>query len=131
VSNNWEKKMKLNMKSALRGGVVAASAAVLVAAGATSASAQKGLDSIQSGDTGSAVRCVQAGLIGWGADLGGTGVDGQFGPKTQDAVIAFQNAFGLKPDGIVGSLTGDQLATYAEHWDPSCYYRLPTWGAGL
>jgi peptidoglycan hydrolase-like protein with peptidoglycan-binding domain len=30
---------------------------------------------------------------------------GIFGPITQSAVIAFQNAAGLNPDGIVGPLT--------------------------
>lgn len=32
-------------------------------------------------------------------------IDGEFGPKTEAAVIAFQKSRGLKPDGIVGRLT--------------------------
>ncbi|MGI6163078.1 MAG: N-acetylmuramoyl-L-alanine amidase [Bacillota bacterium] len=36
-------------------------------------------------------------------------VDGDFGPKTQSAVIAFQRSSGLVPDGIVGPLTWTAL----------------------
>ncbi|MBP1924155.1 peptidoglycan hydrolase-like protein with peptidoglycan-binding domain [Sedimentibacter acidaminivorans] len=35
--------------------------------------------------------------------------DGEFGPNTQAAVIAFQNRFGLTPDGIVGQTTWDKI----------------------
>lgn len=35
--------------------------------------------------------------------------DGEFGPNTQTAVIAFQNRFGLTPDGIVGQTTWDKI----------------------
>ncbi|MEG0306470.1 MAG: peptidoglycan-binding protein [Clostridium sp.] len=42
-------------------------------------------------------------------------VDGIFGPKTKSAVIAFQNLFGLTPDGLVGILTWNKLfEIYAE-----------------
>ena len=37
--------------------------------------------------------------------LGGVSVDGKYGPQTQAAVIAFQKANGLTPDGIVGPNT--------------------------
>lgn len=36
-------------------------------------------------------------------------VDGDFGPNTRDAVIAFQIKNGLKPDGLVGVVTLEEL----------------------
>ncbi len=39
-------------------------------------------------------------------------LDGIFGPRTKEAVIAFQKADGLSPDGIVGPLTRSALARY-------------------
>lgn len=36
-------------------------------------------------------------------------VDGSFGPKTRDAVIAFQKKYKLKPDGKVGPITKGKL----------------------
>ncbi|MFQ8601237.1 MAG: peptidoglycan-binding domain-containing protein [Oscillospiraceae bacterium] len=38
-------------------------------------------------------------------------VTGYFGEETRDAVIAFQNRFGLNPDGIVGAVTWDAIAS--------------------
>jgi len=41
--------------------------------------------------------------------------DGTFGPSTEEAVVAFQQANGLSPDGIVGPETADALSrTVAE-----------------
>jgi len=37
------------------------------------------------------------------------GRDGVFGAETERAVIAFQNAYGLTPDGVVGPLTWEKL----------------------
>lgn len=34
--------------------------------------------------------------------LGADGIDGEFGPQTRLAVMAFQNKYGLTPDGIFG-----------------------------
>jgi peptidoglycan hydrolase-like protein with peptidoglycan-binding domain len=36
-------------------------------------------------------------------------VDGEFGPKTEAAVLAFQNLFNLTEDGIVGNITWSVL----------------------
>jgi len=57
---------------------------------------------LQSGSTGEAVAALQSGLeeLGFAIDA-----DGDFGPETQWAVVAFQKAHGLTPDGIVGPLT--------------------------
>ncbi len=42
-------------------------------------------------------------------------VDGIFGVNTRDAIYAFQNAYGLTVDGIVGALTWEKLnAVYGE-----------------
>ena len=41
-------------------------------------------------------------------------VDGVFGPATREAVIAFQNRFGLTPDGTVGLGTWEAIASLYE-----------------
>ncbi len=55
------------------------------------------------GSTGSEVSKIQGRLKEWG--YYGGAVDGIFGTATRDAVIKFQKANGLVPDGIVGSKT--------------------------
>lgn len=57
---------------------------------------------LQKGDTGPAVRNLQALLNGRGYRLG---VDGSFGPKTQAAVRSFQMATHLVIDGLAGPAT--------------------------
>ena len=46
------------------------------------------------------------------------GIDGKVGPGTQGAVIRFQRANGLKPDGIVGPNTYAKLISVAKGGDP-------------
>jgi peptidoglycan hydrolase-like protein with peptidoglycan-binding domain len=37
-------------------------------------------------------------------------IDGVFGPRTEAALVAFQRATGLAPDGVAGPLTWSALA---------------------
>lgn len=39
-------------------------------------------------------------------------IDGGFGSNTYNAVVQFQQAYGLTPDGVVGSATYDKLINY-------------------
>lgn len=69
---------------------------------------------IQEGDSGQPVKDVQSRLVSWGY-LSSSDVDGQFGPKTREAVRQFQLNWNrsarpngqptLAPDGIVGPQT--------------------------
>lgn len=59
------------------------------------------------GSSGLAVQGLQELLKAQGFDPGP--IDGKFGPKTQSAVIAFQQSKGLVQDGIVGIRTWTAL----------------------
>ncbi|GHJ37462.1 hypothetical protein Sm713_30710 [Streptomyces sp. TS71-3] len=61
---------------------------------------------VSQGDTGAAVKAVQAELNEHGASLE---VDGDFGPATRAAVVSFQSGAGLTADGIVGPNTWQAL----------------------
>ena len=69
-------------------------------------------DAIKEGDTGEKVKVLQF-LLGMVANFNEEvppiNVDGIFGKKTKQAVIAFQKGYGLPPDGIVGNRTWDEL----------------------
>jgi Putative peptidoglycan binding domain len=62
---------------------------------------------LSAGDSGTQVETLQKALAQLGHYDGK--VDGDFGTGTQDAVIAFQNAHNLEPDGIVGQQTADAI----------------------
>jgi peptidoglycan hydrolase-like protein with peptidoglycan-binding domain len=64
------------------------------------------------GSAGPAVAALQSRLNDAGADPS-LAPDGQFGPATRAAVVAFQQAHGLVPDGIVGPKTSEVLSGIA------------------
>lgn len=64
-----------------------------------------GLPMLRQGDTGEIVRAAQLLLNGRGASVGKWGADGDFGPMTKEAVLAFQRRNGLEADGIIGPET--------------------------
>ncbi|ADI05341.1 putative serine-threonine protein kinase [Streptomyces bingchenggensis BCW-1] len=63
----------------------------------------------QQGSRGAAVRQVQCILKARKYDIGPHGIDGQFGPDTKAAVIAFQRDHNLHRDGQVGEDTWPAL----------------------
>ncbi|HAX77131.1 MAG TPA: peptidoglycan-binding protein [Cyanobacteria bacterium UBA11372] len=73
----------------------------------TQATATIGLPMLQKGSAGDAVRILQRLLTFQGFP---TTVDGEFGPKTEAQVKAFQKARKLKEDGIVGPKTWRELS---------------------
>lgn len=58
---------------------------------------------LKQGMRGDDIKQIQSYLSSKGYDLGI--VDGIFGPKTKQSVIAFQKANGLTPDGLIGKFT--------------------------
>ncbi|MEU5404102.1 peptidoglycan-binding domain-containing protein [Streptomyces sp. NPDC005963] len=64
---------------------------------------------VRRGSTGNAVREAQCLLQYWGFDVGPSGVDGQFGARTEAAVRDIQAACGIGVDGIVGPITWSVL----------------------
>lgn len=61
---------------------------------------------LKMGDKGDWVKIAQARLVVFGYALE---VDGDFGPITKNAVIAFQGSYGLAKDGIIGPKTWAKL----------------------
>src|SRR5882762_320667 len=61
------------------------------------------MPTLRQGSSGSDVKDLQQKLQDLGFDP--NGVDGNFGPGTRDAVIAFQQSKGLQADGIAGPNT--------------------------
>lgn len=68
-----------------------------------SSTAQAASELLRLGSRGEEVKKLQQALIEKGYLDGNA--DGIFGPKTENAVIAFQKAQGIKQDGIAGSVT--------------------------
>lgn len=64
-----------------------------------------GCPTVKIGASGNITKLIQERLISLGYSCGSCGADGKFGNGTKSAVIAFQKAHGLSPDGIVGQNT--------------------------
>lgn len=62
---------------------------------------------LKKGDTGSAVERLQTVLAKQGLYI--YRVDGDFGQKTEDALKAYQQKLGVKPDGILGDYVAGKL----------------------
>jgi peptidoglycan hydrolase-like protein with peptidoglycan-binding domain len=62
---------------------------------------------LRGGDAGAAVVTLQKALLALGFDPGTP--DGDFGAKTEAAVVGFQVAKTLDPDGVVGEKTASKL----------------------
>lgn len=68
-----------------------------------------GLPMLRRGDKGEVVRAAQFLLNGRKCSCGIWGADGDFGPGTEAAVLAFQRRNGLDPDGVIGPSTWSKL----------------------
>lgn len=67
------------------------------------------LPQLKRGAVGPAVAMMQAALAYHGYDLGPDGIDGNFGTRTNNTLIAFQSEHGLEADGICGTNTWAEL----------------------
>jgi len=64
---------------------------------------------LQLGAKGDVVKKMQTKLIELGFDVGVEGVDGKFGPHTEDGVMAFQKSIGEKPTGSLSKASYTKL----------------------
>lgn len=64
---------------------------------------------LQFGAMGDDVKLLQALLEFWGYSVGRDGIDGEFGPATESALVQFQQDQGLEVDGIAGPMTFGRL----------------------
>ena len=85
-------------------------AETLAKAGTSSGGGSSSGDGIlRRGDTGAAVKDMQAALIAAGYSCGPDGADGDFGANTEAALMAFQRDHGLEADGEYGPLSKAKL----------------------
>ncbi|MFF8413049.1 peptidoglycan-binding domain-containing protein [Streptomyces omiyaensis] len=120
-----------------RAAVLAATLGLAAAASSTTAGASTTASYIGDGypNNTHGVWCVQEiannWYEGWGPGSPRIAEDGIWGPRTKQALQQFQEAFGVKPDGVVGPQTGYRLLT-SDPADPYqgrngyCYGYLPT-----
>ncbi|MEW2117076.1 peptidoglycan-binding domain-containing protein [Streptomyces sp. NPDC005474] len=122
---------------ARRAALVAAATALAAAAISGTANASTSAPYIGDGyrNTTSGVRCVQAIINNWYESWGPgsprIAEDGLWGPQTKQALVQYQEAFSVRPDGVVGPQTGYALLT-SDAYDPNqgrngrCYPYIPT-----
>ena len=72
-------------------------------------------ETLRPGHQGEQVRAMQSALRHLGYSLG---VDGKYGPQTEETVTAFQRVNRLKPDGLAGNLTLNELYRQASQFMP-------------
>jgi peptidoglycan hydrolase-like protein with peptidoglycan-binding domain len=78
----------------------------------------RGLLPVRFGERSNAVAAVQQRLA---ANRICVAVDGDFGPMTRRAVLAFQRAHGLAADGVIGRKTWGALVLYGrQRTQPRC-----------
>lgn len=70
-----------------------------------SVTVQIGVSVLSRGDKGECVRAAQFLLNGRGCSCGVYGADGDFGPATEAAVLAFQRRNKIGDDGVIGPVT--------------------------
>jgi hypothetical protein len=75
-----------------------------------------GLLAVEFGERSNAVAAVQQRLA---ANRRCVSVDGEYGPQTRKALLAFQRAHGLTADGVVGKATWGALVTYGRQRSPA------------
>lgn len=80
------------------------------------ASGVRGMLSVEPGERSKAVAAVQQRLA---ANLRCVTVDGEFGPRTRRALIAFQRDHGLPADGVVGRGTWGKLIANGRQRSPN------------
>lgn len=87
-----------------------------------------GRDVLRVGSMGPAVSALQKRLAAKGHDVT---ADGEFGPKTKAAVVAFQKANGLEGDGVVGAATAAKLDGAQAPTKPTTTPTNPEWARVL
>lgn len=70
---------------------------------------------LKQGSFGDAVKELQAKLISCGYSCGSSGIDGDFGSATFEALLKFQRDNGLQESGIVDEETEKVLSTISVH----------------
>ena len=77
---------------------------------------RRGMLAVELGERSNAVTAVQQRLA---ANRRCVAVDGEFGPQTRRALIAFQRDHGLAPDGVVGRRTWGTLVIHGRQRSPA------------